>query len=414
VQGVAAVCWLGAFACGARTGLEPFDDLGATGGSDGSPAGTATGGHAALGGRASMAGRGPVGGRPSTGGRPTMGGAGGRPTMGGAGGLAPGGAAGVGGTGGAPARLELDCPTGSDDPRLPELKLGVPTELDGTRFVSGDVQVWHWALVREDCDAVVADPEFVLQGGETPRLAFQAVRPSNYHFTLKVVGAAGDVGSCNFDVRTNGRGLRIELCWDTSRDTDLDLYLHNPFDQAPWFTPTAMSLSDGINGTTCNVANCTASLRLDLPRADFGYPDSPPELCVAGPAADEFARLGRCPNPREGEDNNQSLANGTAERIQLDAPQDGQTFRAMVHNFSNSPAEPHLFVYCGGRRVAEALPPPSPPDFVAANPDVFGTMWRAVDVTTHGSGAGVTSCTVAFPARPGGQAPYVTINDPTF
>jgi hypothetical protein len=86
----------------------------------------------------------------------------------------------------------------------------------------------------------------------------------------------------------------------------------------------------------------------------------------------------------------------------------------MVHNFSNTPAEPHLFVYCGGKKVGEASPPTLPPVFVAANPGVFGTMWRAVDITTHAPGVGVTSCEVAFPAAPGGQAPYVTIDDPAF
>src|SRR5207244_12272892 len=177
-----------------------------------------------------------------------------------------------------------------------------------------------------------------LQGGNRPVLLFQAVRPSNYHFTLSVVGAAGDSGSCKFDVPTDGRGMRVELCWDTSQNTDLDMYLHNPFDQAPWFTPGVWNLADGINGATCNVANCTANLRLGLPRANFGFADSPSSYCQAGPAAAQFQALGRCPNPRDGEDNNQSLATGTAERIQLDTPLDGQTFRVMVQNFSNSPA----------------------------------------------------------------------------
>jgi len=146
----------------------------------------------------------------------------------------------------------------------PRIEATLIKRLDGSRFVSGDVKTWHWTLVREDCDAVVADPEFVLQGGERPVLMFQAVRPSNYHFTLKVVGAAGDSGSCKFDVPTDGRGMRVELCWDTSQNTDLDMYLHNPFDRAPWFTAGVGMLADGINGTTCNVANCTANLRLGL------------------------------------------------------------------------------------------------------------------------------------------------------
>src|SRR5450432_2455959 len=153
--------------------------------------------------------------------------------------------------GGRPPLLELSCPSGPDDPRLPLFELDAPASLDGTRFVSGDVRHWHWDLVREDCDAVVANPEFMLQGGETSRLTFQALRPSPYHFTLHVVGAAGDTGTCDFEVPTEGRGLRVELCWNTSQNTDLDLYLHNPFDKAPWYEPSAPSVTDGINGSTC-------------------------------------------------------------------------------------------------------------------------------------------------------------------
>ncbi len=85
------------------------------------------------------------------------------------------------GDGGMPPPLELSCPSGPDDPRLPRLELGVPISLDGTRFVSGDVRRWHWDLVREDCDAVVANPEFMLQGADASRLTFQALRPSPYH-----------------------------------------------------------------------------------------------------------------------------------------------------------------------------------------------------------------------------------------
>ena len=151
------------------------------------------------------------------------------------------------------------------------------------------------------------------------------------------------------------------------------------------------------------------------PRADFGFADSPFSYCQAGPAADEFQALGRCPNPRDGEDNNQSLATGTAERIQLDTPRDAQTFRVMVQNFSNTPAAPHLFVYCGGEKAGAVLPPKLPPSFVAATPRVFGTMWRAADITTHVASPGaVPSCSVTLPVAPGGQTPYVTIDDASF
>ena len=317
--------------------------------------------------------------------------------------------------GGRPPPLVLTCPSGPDDPRLPLFELDAPVSLDGTRFVSGDVRHWHWDLVREDCDAVVANPEFTLQGGETSQLTFQALRPSPYHFTLHVVGAAGDKGTCDFEVPTEGRGLRVELCWNTSQNTDLDLYLHNPFDNAPWYDPSAPSVSDGINESTCNVVNCVANLRLGHPRVDFGYPDSPLSNCRGGPGAAEFQALGRCPNPRAREDNNQSLATGVAERIQLDNPKDRQTFRVMVQNFSNSSAEPHVFGYCGGKKAGEAQPPKAPAGFVALIPRIFGVMWRAADITAHASSSGeTTDCAFSLPAAPDGSMPYVTVNDPTF
>ena len=374
-------------------------------GGSGSLAGARAGGAAGVAGSISVGGLGGVGG--SVGGGTSAG-------AGGVGGVS--GSAGMGGVGGAPPSIKLRCPTGPNDPRLPVLQLGTPTALDGTKFVSGKVKSWHWTLVHDDCDAIVADPEFVLQGGETSKLMFQAVRPSPHHFTLTVVGISGDSGTCKLEVPTDGRGMRIEACWDTSQDTDLDMYLHNPFDTARWFAPFSTSVQSGLDGTTCNVVNCTANLRLGRPRVDFGYADSPASFCQAGPAAAEFADLGQCPNPRDGEDNNaQNLATGTAERIQIDAPLDAQTFRVMVQNFANMPAAPHVFVYCGGQKAGEAAPPKLPLNFVAPQVTSFGTMWRAVDVTAHvAKPGGATRCTVTVPVSPAGQSPYVTIDDPSY
>jgi hypothetical protein len=361
--------WL--LACGARTGLMEAPEAGGAGtGASGAPA---------------------VAGAPNIAGAPAA------------------------GAGGAASALMLDCPSGPDDPRLPQLPLGTAAPIDGTRFVSGPVTSWHWELLREDCDAVVANPEFVLEGANEPRLIFQALRPAPYHFTLTVQGAAGDSGSCQFEVSTQNRGMRVELCWNTSQNADLDLYLHNPSDQAPWYTPGASSVSSGLNGSTCNVANCTANLRLGLPRANFGYADSPLADCEAGPAATEFKTLGRCPNPRAGEDNNQMLATGVAERVQLDNPRGEETFRVMVQNYGNNVAEPHVFVYCAGKKAAEATPPTFPQGFVAFNVGRFGVMWRAADVTPHVNANGDTSgCSVTFPASPNGTVPFVTINDSSY
>jgi len=422
----------GLAACGARTGLVEPDEIAPSGAGSVGTAGSTQGGaphRAGAGGAPGRAGAG-GGGR---GGAPGRAGAGGGGRGGaGAGGAGAGGALGHAGTGGAgaggagaggggaggsagaPAMLKLNCPTGPNDPRLPRLNPGIPTAVDGRLFASGAVS-WHWELVREDCDAVVVDPEFVLQGSESSVMTFQALRPSPYHFTLTVRGAAGEAGTCRLELPTQSRGMRVELCWDTSQNTDLDLYLHNPFDQAPWYTAGSSSIIEGVNGTTCNVVNCTAELRLMQPRADFKYPDSPMSYCVGGPAPQEFQMLGRCPNPRSGQDNNQSLATGTAERIQIDAPLAAQSFRVMVQNFSNTPAAPHLYVYCGGAKMADVAAPPFPPSFVGSNPTSFGVMWRAVDIAPNVNAAGDTvDCAVTRPQSPLGQTPYVTIDDPSY
>jgi hypothetical protein len=87
----------------------------------------------------------------------------------------------------------------------------------------------------------------------------------------------------------------------------------------------------------------------------------------------------------------------------------------MVHNYGNEPAEPHVFVYCGGKKVGEASPPSSPPRFVSDAPGIFGVMWRAADVTTHvASSSGRTECTVSLPAGPDSRTPYVTTDNPYY
>jgi hypothetical protein len=207
----------------------------------------------------------------------------------------------------------------------------------------------------------------------------------------------------------------VELCWDTSTTTDLDLYLHRPNSTAPWFDPAAYDVIHGMNDDTCNTANCGAKPRTDLgvvlARADWGNADSPLAWCTAGPSAADFLALGRCPNPRAGVDNNQDLATGTSEVIQLDNPDEGGTYRVMAQNFDNNPAAPEVFVYCAGRLAGSFGPPPRPPRFVAQSRGVFGVMWRAVDITATLDGAG-TAVGCAAVEVPKDQA--VTIDDPRY
>ena len=297
--------------------------------------------------------------------------------------------AGTESAGGAPA-LSTRCELEGDDPRVAGIKPDEIATLDGADFVVGDVRSYHWTLREEDCDAIVPNAQFTLQGADSQVVKFQPSRPAFYHFTLDVVGVLGDRATCKLEVPVKGVGLRVELCWDTSTSTDLDLYLHNPFDKQPWFAPGSTSIEGGLDNTTCNTSNATAQLRAPS-RVSWGYEDSALGACNT-PAFQDFVTTGRCPNPRAANDNNQSIANGTTERMQLDNPRHGQTFRAMVQNFNNFPARPHLFVYCDGQRAGAFDPPSTPPGFVATAGGVFGLMWRATDITTVVDATGKVSC----------------------
>ncbi|MES1183852.1 MAG: hypothetical protein ABUL60_08545 [Myxococcales bacterium] len=421
-----------AIGCGARTGLtvldeEPSptgdggdgDDGGGAptvgrGGVNGSGRGGVSNGGKS-GARGGGGGRGGVGGGgrggASNGGRGGVGG-GGRGGFGGGGrgGVAGGGeggvdAAGFGGEGGVP--LSTECELVGDDPRVAGIKLDEVSSLDANDFVRGDVRSYHWSVQTEDCDAVVQNAQFKLDGADSQVVKFQPSRPAFYHFTLDVTGVGGDHASCKLEVPVEGVGMRVELCWDTSTTTDLDLYLHTPFDREPWFVPGSTDIFNGLDDTTCNTSNCSAALR-GFARVDWGYPESAPSTCST-PSFEGFNAIGHCPNPRAADDNNQDLANGTTERVQLDNPGDGETFRVMAQNFDNEPAQPHVFVYCGGERAGAFEPPDMPPNFVAAQPGGFGVMWRATDITTHLDANGHLSCSAA-PVSTGA----LTIDDPTF
>jgi hypothetical protein len=309
---------------------------------------------------------------------------------------------------------ELDCPTDQSDPRLPELVPGEEYVIDGALFVRGVAQSFHWEIGDVDCDAVVASPSYTAGGTETSSFSFRPGRPARYEITMEAGLSGGRMGSCTFEVAAVGRGLRVELCWDTSTSVDLDLYLHTPENIAPFFYPSALDIVAGLNGDTCNSGNCGPELRFELPRVDFGYADSPVEFCDAGPAMVEYRALGYCPNPRASNDNNQVLVNGTTEIIQLDRPLGHETFRVMVSNFSNEPAQPYVFVYCDGRLVTEAQPPAFADDFQTLSPGVYGVMWRPFDITTIRLPDDTLQCEATRLVHPSRAGDYVTVDDPSY
>jgi hypothetical protein len=311
--------------------------------------------------------------------------------------------------------VTLDCPADVSDPRLPRFEAGKASVIDATPFTGGPVASYRWEIVPEDCDAVLPSPANLVSGERTELLTFTPQRPALHRIRLAVGGALGQRASCEFEVAVEGRGLRVEACWDTSTTADLDLYVHSPRNQDNFFKSFDATNPYGLTPSTCNPANCSAELRFDALRTDFGYPDSPLADCETGPSPAAFAALGRCPNPRAGIDDNQMLASGVAEVAQIDAPFDGDTFRLMLHNFANRPAKKTaIFVYCSGTRVGSLLGPTTPPDFRAPDASTLvGLMWRAADVTAH-SKNGQLTCSVKPLTLPGTTEPFVTVDDPSY
>jgi len=157
---------------------------------------------------------------------------------------------------------------------------------------------------------------------------------------------------------------------------------------------------------------------MKLPRADWGYANSPLTECQNGPQGPAWRALGFCANPRLDIDNNLQEGKGVPENINIDNPRDGETFRIMVQNFSGFASRPLINVYCGGRRVATYGEPPNEVlDFEGfTGKDFIGAMWRAADVTVRVDDAGrTTGCDVVPLHPPGSTRGYaITQNDPRY
>jgi hypothetical protein len=316
-----------------------------------------------------------------------------------------------------PPEVVLSCPESMSDQRLLGFSSGETGVLEVTDFALGSVESVEWTVRKDDCDAILPTPSFVTDGTDAEQFLLTPGRPGPYHITLEVNAGTEQAEECEFDVFVSGRGIRVDLCWDTSTTVDLDLYVHTPLNQNPYYDTSQplvpADLIARLTPDTCNPANCTASPDAVLP--EFGWEDSPLEFCEAGPSAADFLASGRCPNPRSGRDNNQNESTGTAEIVQMDTVRSGETLRVMVQNFENLPARPSVFVYCSGVRQVGLELAGAPESFVTDQERLPGVLWRAVDITLDEIVEGVHACTVVpleHPSEPGD--PFITVNDVSY
>jgi hypothetical protein len=230
---------------------------------------------------------------------------------------------------------------------------------------------------------------FTLSGQTTSTLTFTPKLSGEYTIHLRITDVNGVVYECDFLVRIAAPGLRVELCWDRSGSSDLDLHLHRPGTTTQWFNAT----------DDCSFQNCKAS---STTSPNWGYPSSPVGNCAGGPEGSQWVQLGYCRNPRLDIDNISTP--GVPEEIAIDTALDNQTFRTMVHYYGGSGAtHPTVNVFCAGAlRATYGAAPSVVPNFVTSGPS-SGNIWRVADVTVQVDGGVMTGC-FTTPLHPPGMS----------
>jgi hypothetical protein len=212
----------------------------------------------------------------------------------------------------------------------------------------------------------------------------------------------GSTRECTFIVHIGGPGLRIESCWDTTGQADIDLHAHKPGTTSVWFGTSIAN----INADDCYYFNCTQG---DSPYANWGYANTPQASCPPGyPAAG-------CPNPRLDLDNIATIAK--PENINVDIPVNNATYRVMVHYYGGNVAtHPIVNIYCGGHiKATYGQTPDQVTGFNTGGGWGAGLMWRVVDVTPQMTGTTTDDCTLN-PLHPPGMTSgfWVTNNDKSY
>jgi hypothetical protein len=260
-----------------------------------------------------------------------------------------------------------------------------PYSLDGPAILDTAGTNWNWSVLAPPYSAVrvVTNPT-AASTGFTPDVL------GDYLVSVSYTDSLGIGRSCSWTVSVRGTGLRIYMRWDTFGSVDVDLHLHRSG------TTTNFCTDDD-----CYYGNC----RTYGSGVAWGYASSPDEACGAG-AGDT------CYNPRIDVD---TITGFDPENINIDNPNNGDSFRIMAHMFGGSArTNPVVTIYCGGRLKAvfgEA------PDFVGltrSGGSCGGETWRVADVTMLvDASTGAVDCVVEpLLGLSGGYD--VRMNDATF
>ena len=249
--------------------------------------------------------------------------------------------------------------------------------IDGSEFyglTDGDQATWTWTLTKGPCDIVLNKTSFAVKGGKTEaevsgtgssttsvsgigmkffKVNFQL--SGSYTLNVKITGTDGQTRECSWVIRVVSQGFRVELCWDTTGSVDVDLHLAKVGTSSDW------------RSSSCYYGNCK-----NTGKPDWGYATT--INSILNQTTLEFEHNKTAYNPRLDLDN--ISKSGIPENINLDNPNNGDTFRIGVNYYSGSLlTHPVVNVYCGGTLKSTFGVEPQVANFKGAS-----TLWKVAEV----------------------------------
>ena len=260
------------------------------------------------------------------------------------------------------------------------------------KFDDADTATWEWTLTQGPCDIVLnkvnsymkgaktqgeiasdfveSDRKILLSGVGFSQLKLRFRLSGNYKIHLKVTRENGEVYQCEWVIRVVADGLRIELCWDKtgSSGSDIDLHMGKNSRTTSWLK------ANGTDKGACYYSNMKPS---------WGYAPT-----------DNYNKNGvwttNMNNPRLDMDNIYTA--GEPENINLDNPNNGDTFRVGVKYYginassSSLTVHPVINVYCGGTLKATYGVEPQVSGFTKSP-----YFWKVVEIKWVDDGHGFKS-----------------------
>ena len=275
----------------------------------------------------------------------------------------------------------------------------------GHKFNDADTATWEWTLTKGPCDIVLGKTSFKTKGASTVdglsgdgtasttvsgvglsqfKVNFQL--SGSYVLHLKVTRANGEVYECEWVLRVVSDGLRIELCWDTNNTVDVDLHLGKTGKTTAWAS------------NDCYYSNCKYTYSSG---PNWGYANT-----------DNYDKDGNWKNMRNPRLDIDNIRNGAIpENINVDNPNDGDTFRVLVRHFQSGTSNTHpvVNVYCGGTLKATYGVEPQVTNF-NSNDDA----WKVVEVKWVDDGRGFKSDTCELTPKWNDATGYVVIDKAGF